>query len=340
MRFFYLFTSAAVTAVVSNAAVLPQWNNPSVQYSDHAPATSMVNIASGSHPPILAIQGYSGTVVSLMRRTPQVESAEGDGSGPGSVPSSTSDTGSESETQVRASSSSSFLTRTRNRFTGFFKATQRLTQQLIYALQNLISKHTGPSREVKAAGKTVGGALGPPLVEYFAKSQKGVRSIGDWLKGMGPSLRSLIKKSMGKSRYYEVKGPLKEIFNKASNKVKQYLEELKVILYTMKNRDGTLSQLVETSHKSLMGVLLVYQELLVSLEPHLEGSAEGKLTAELLPKTKKLIASFTNAQQRRYNTIMEMLRRLPKDYRGDQSTSNKPSAMQKARTFFGKKSPQ
>ncbi|KAH9253278.1 hypothetical protein BASA81_008789 [Batrachochytrium salamandrivorans] len=156
---------------------------------------------------------------------------------------------------------------------------------------------------------------------------------------MGPSLRSLIKKSMGKSRYYEVKGPLKEIFNKASNKVKQYLEELKVILYTMKNRDGTLSQLVETSHKSLMGVLLVYQELLVSLEPHLEGSAEGKLTAEL-PKTKKLIASFTNAQQRRYNTIMEMLQRLPKDYRGDQSASNKPSAMQKARTFFGKKSPQ
>ncbi|KAH9274895.1 hypothetical protein BASA83_002607 [Batrachochytrium salamandrivorans] len=121
MRFFYLFTSAAVTAVVSNAAVLPQWNNPSVQYSDHAPATSMVNIASGSHPPILAIQGYSGTVVSLMRRTPQVESAEGDGSGPGSVPSSTSDTGSESETQVRASSSSSFLTRTRNRFMASLK---------------------------------------------------------------------------------------------------------------------------------------------------------------------------------------------------------------------------
>ncbi|KAH6578306.1 hypothetical protein BASA61_000298 [Batrachochytrium salamandrivorans] len=261
MRFFYLFTSAAATAVVSNAAVLPQWNNPSVRYSDHAPATSMVNIASGSHPPILAIQGYSGTLVSLMRRTPQVESAGGDGSGPGSVPKPHKQT-------------------------------------------------TGPSREVKAAGKAVGGALGPPLIEYFAKSQKGVRSIGDWLKGMGPSLRSLIKKSMGKSRYYEVKGPLKEIFNKASNKVKQYLEELKVILYTMKNRDGTLSQLVETSHKSLMGVLLVYQELLVSLEPHLEGSAEGKLTAELLPKTKKLIASFTNAQQRRYNTIMEMLRRI------------------------------
>ncbi|KAH6569512.1 hypothetical protein BASA62_004814 [Batrachochytrium salamandrivorans] len=302
MRFFYLFTSAAATAVVSNAAVLPRWNNPSIRYSDHAPATSMVNIASESHPPILAIQGYSGTLVSLMRRTPQVESAGGDGSGsgPGSVPSPTSGSGpesgpesesstssssesgpdpvlgprtrsgpesgpesgpgpeSESATQVGASSSSSFLTRIRNKFGGFFKTIQRSTQRLTYALKKLIRKHTGPSREVKAAGKAVGGALGPPLIEYFAKSQKGVESIRDWLKGMGPSLRNLIKQSL----------------------------------------------------------------------------------AELLSEAKELITSFTDTQQRRYNAIMEMLRRLPKDYRGDQSASNKPSVMQKVKTLFGKKSPQ
>ncbi|KAH9246353.1 hypothetical protein BASA81_016115 [Batrachochytrium salamandrivorans] len=109
MRLFYLITSAAATAVVSNAAVLPQWSNPYIRYSDHAPATSMVNIASESHPPILAIQGYSGTLVSLMRRTPQVESAGGDGSGsgPGSVPSPTSGSGPESGPESESSTSSS-----------------------------------------------------------------------------------------------------------------------------------------------------------------------------------------------------------------------------------------
>ncbi|KAH6586778.1 hypothetical protein BASA50_000143 [Batrachochytrium salamandrivorans] len=462
MRFFYLFTSAAATAVVSNAAVLPRWNNPPIRYSDHAPATSMVNIASESHPPILAIQGYSGTLVSLMRRTPQVESAGGDGSGsgPGSVPSPTSGSGSgsgsgpgpgpesesstssssesgpdpdprprpipsprtkfrsdsgsgfdfeseselspsprvrsksvsdlesesglspsprtrsksvsdlgsgsdfdfgsrprtrsgpesgpesgpgpesESATQVGASSSSSFLTRIRNKFGGFFKTIQRSTQRLTYALKKLIRKHTGPSREVKAAGKAVGGALGPPLIEYFAKSQKGVESIRDWLKGMGPSLLNLIKQSLGKNRYDKAKGSLKMAFNDASNDVEQNLRHLKMFLYTIKHRGGTLSSFVETSHKNLLDVVSGYQKLLVLLEPYLGDDAKGKRAAELLSEAKELITSFTDTQQRRYNAIMEMLRRLPKDYRGDQSASNKPSVMQKVKTLFGKKSPQ
>ncbi|KAH6580009.1 hypothetical protein BASA60_003050 [Batrachochytrium salamandrivorans] len=215
---------------------------PSIRYSDHAPATSMVNIASESHPPILAIQGYSGTLVSLMRRTPQVESAGGDGSGsgPGSVPSPTSGSGLGLD----------------------------LVLNLVLNLVLVLNLNLQPKSEL-------------PHHPRFLQGSR--NKFGGFFKTIQRSTQRLTK-------------PL--------------------------------------------DVVSGYQKLLVLLEPYLGDDAKGKRAAELLSEAKELITSFTDTQQRRYNAIMEMLRRLPKDYRGDQSASNKPSVMQKVKTLFGKKSPQ
>ncbi|KAH9247581.1 hypothetical protein BASA81_014798 [Batrachochytrium salamandrivorans] len=278
MQFFHLFS---FVVVASTAAALPQPAGLSEKYSNNADATLASGLEARSYQPGSNSQTGSATLVSLKRR---------DNSGSGSSP-------------LPATTPKRIVWEIN---TPLDKA--ELGALLLSSkIEEVKNNHADVPKNVKAAGKAIGGITENLLLAYFQNALYVTNSLKDWVGNTGEDIVAVIKSGLGDAEYSKVESSLKEADEKLTDRANGYLRLVNTALSHIEKDVSTAKQRMETIHVSFIYLFESYTDYFEKLGLQLKKFDAGKNIRKSLSGADASLVDFNRSQRDLYDDIKDKL---------------------------------
>ncbi|KAH9248996.1 hypothetical protein BASA81_013341 [Batrachochytrium salamandrivorans] len=314
MQFFHLFS---FVVVASYAAALPQPAGLSEKYSDSVNTNLATGLETRSYQPESNSYKDSATLVSLKRRDDYEGSSKGssgdDSEGSSEGPSGANSKGPSGDDSKKSpkensgSGSSSPPTTIPERIvwnidTSFDKA--ELGALLLSSkIEEVKNNHDDVPKNVKAAGRVIGGNAGVLLLEYFQNALYVANSMKNWVETTGKDIVSVIKFGLGDAEYSKVESSLKEAYEILTDRANGYLKVVNAALSNIEKDVSTAKQYMEVIQVSFMYLFEAYIDYFEKLGLQLAKFGAGKNIHKSLSNAGVSLVDFTRDQRDLYDDI-------------------------------------